>query len=161
MIKSISCDMLMLLKYDYDNIINRFIGIIMSLYMSLMHKQFIIQNFNSCGIIERNKLENKIKRVCHNKRPILIYDIDGKSHSVNVCIIYNKCPFTTFNPFSIPIEALTKHFYLVFEIIHEPLDLFYTHIPIKDDYTFIETQSKVVIICIDFVDSTTTLTSIG
>jgi hypothetical protein len=160
MIEDLSDDMLCLLKCDIDTIKYRFIGSIMSIYMSMMHKQFFIGNFNSCGIKERNKIENKLK-IGHRKRPILIYDIEGNSHSVGLSIIYNKCPFNVFNPFSIPLETLSKRFYLIFDIIEEPLDIFYTYIPMLNDAIFKESELKVVIICIDFVDSTATLTANG
>ena len=168
MIEDLSEDMLSLLKCDIDTIKHKFIGSIMSIYMSMMHKQFFIGNFNSCGIKERNKIENKLKKG-HRKRPILIYDIEGNSHSVGMSIIYNKCPacfrlpgqFNAFNHFSSPVETLSKRFYLIFDIIDEPLDLFYTHIPMTNDAIFKESELKVVIICIDFIDSTATLTTNG
>ena len=151
MIECVSNDMLSLLKFDIDTIKHRFIGVIMSLYMSMLHKQFFIGNFNSCGAIERNKLENKLK-IGHRKRPILIYDIDGKSHTVYLSILYNKCP-------AIPLDTLSKRFYLKFDIIDEPIELFYTRTPSDD--AFKESVSKIIIICVDFIDSTAILTTTG
>ena len=160
-IEDISIDMLSLLKCDIDTIKGKFIGNIMSLYMSMLHKQFFIGNFNTCCALERNKIENRLKRG-HRKRPILIYDIEGGSHTVGLSIIYNKCPFSSIkNPFSTTSINLSKQFYLIFDLMDEPLDLFYTYIPMENDGVFTESKLKVVIICIDFIDSTTTLISNG
>ena len=108
MIEDVSPDMLLLLKCEIDTIKGKFIGNIMSLYMSMIHKQFFINKFNTCSVLERNKLENKIKRLNY-KRPILIYDIEGNSHAVGLSIIYNKCPFdTNKNPFLTISTNLSK-----------------------------------------------------
>ena len=161
LIEDITINMLLLLKCEIDTIKGKFIGTIMSLYMSMIHKQFFIGNFNTCGAVERNKIENRLKRG-HRKRPILIYDIEGGSHTVGLSIIYNKCPFSSIkNPFLTTSINLSKQFYLIFDLIDEPLDLFYTYIPMANDGVFTESKSKVVIICIDFVDSTATLISQG
>jgi len=129
--------------------------------MSMLHKQFLIGNFNTCGAIERNQIENRLKRG-HRKRPILIYDIEGGSHTVGLSILYNKCPFyTNKNPFQTTSINLSKQFYLIFDLIDEPLDLFYTYVPMPNGGVFTESKSKMVIICIDFVDSTATLISQG
>ena len=133
----------------------------MSLYISMIHKKKFIGNFNTCGTIERNILENKLKRV-HRKRPFLIYDIEGGSHAVGMSLIYNKCPFSSLKtPFITTSINLSKQFYLTFDLIDEPLDLFYTYIPMEKDGVFTESKSKVVVICIDFIDSTATLISQG
>jgi hypothetical protein len=161
LIEDATHDMLVLLHCNIDTIKGKFIGSIMSLYMSMIHKQFFIGNFNTCGAIERNKIENRLKGG-HRKRPILIYDIEGGSHTVGLSILYNKCPFdTNKNPFTTTSFNLSKQFYLIFDLIDEPLDLFYTYIPMANDGVFTESKSKVVIICIDFVDSTATLISQG
>ena len=161
LIEDATHDMLVLLHCNIDTIKGKFIGSIMSLYMSMIHKQFFIGNFNTCGAIERNKIENRLKRG-HRKRPILIYDIEGNSHTVGLSILYNKCPFdTNKNPFSTTSINLSKQFYLIFDLIDEPLDLFYTYIPMVNDGIFTESKTKVVLICIDFVDSTATLISQG
>ena len=160
-IEDVSPDMLLLLKCEINTITGRFIGNIMSLYMSMIHKQFFIGNFNTCGEIERNKIENRLKRG-HRKRPMLIYDIEGGSHTVGLSILYNKCPFNTnTNPFSTTSNKFIKKFCLIFDLIEEPLHLFYTYIPMENDGIFTESKSNVVVICIDFVDSTATLISQG
>ena len=161
MIQDVSPDMLLLLKCEIDTIKGKFIGSIMSLYISMIHKKKFIGNFNTCGTVERNILENKLKRV-HRKRPFLIYDIEGGSHAVGMSLIYNKCPFSSLkNPFITTSINLSKQFYLTFDLIDEPLDLFYTYIPMEKDGVFTESKSKVVVICIDFIDSTATLISQG
>jgi len=161
LIEDVTHDMLVLLHCNIDTIKGKFIGSIMSLYMSMIHKQFFIDNFNTCSVLERNQIENRLKRG-HRKRPILIYDIEGGSHTVGLSIIYNICPFdTNKNPFSTTSINLSKQFYLIFDLIDEPLDLFYTYIPMVNDGIFTESKSKVVLICIDFVDSTATLISQG
>jgi class 3 adenylate cyclase len=77
-------------------------------------------------------------------------------------LIYNKCPFSSLkNPFITTSINLSKQFYLTFDLIDEPLDLFYTYIPMEKDGVFTESKSKVVVICIDFIDSTATLISQG
>jgi len=153
--------MLLLLKCEIDTIKGRFIGSIMSVYMSMLHKHFLIGNFNTCLALERNIIENRLK-IGHRKRPILIYDIEGGSHSVGLSIVYNKCPFSSIiNPFSTTSINLSKQFYLTFELIDEPLDLFYTYVPMANDGIFTESKSNVVIICMDFIDSTETLSRIG
>ena len=159
MIENISDDMLLLLKYTKNTILGQFIGIIMSKYMSMLHKQFFINKFNNCCPIDRNKLENKIKnnlKLGNCKRPIIIYDIDGKSNIVGLSIIYNKCPFINIEP-----HILEKQFFLIFEIITEPIGLFYTHTPMVADLIFQESKQKVIIICIDFINSTELLTTNG
>ena len=54
LIEDATHDMLVLLHCNIDTIKGKFIGSIMSLYMSMIHKQFFIGNFNTCGALERN-----------------------------------------------------------------------------------------------------------
>lgn len=135
-IVSVSDPLLKRLQYDSAILEGQFIGILMSEFMSMMHKKFFIGRFAAAKGVERNYLENKLKAL-HYKRPLLIYDIGGRAAPVSLSIIPKQ-------------DRLS----LTFEFITESSDLYYTKIPLTVDGVFKENKSDVVIICMDFVDST-------
>lgn len=136
------------LNYRFDTLNGKFIGILMSDFMSMLHKKYFINMWNISKGVEKNRLENKLKAL-HHKRSLLIYDINGNAHTVSVSIQYS-IPFGNFYK---PVEA-TNSFIITFDFLKESSDLFYTGILKENSVHFKLNKTDTVIIYMDFIKST-------
>lgn len=118
----------------------------MSDFMSMLHKTFFLRAFAASRGVERSKLESKLKAL-HHKRSLIIYGVDHVAHYVQLSVV--------------PDGPEATHFLLTFEFVDEPANLFYTAIPISTDGSFRESATNVVIVAMDFRDSTESLLSRG
>jgi class 3 adenylate cyclase len=142
-IRSVTDPLLQRLNYNAKTLEGEFIGILMNDFMSMLHKQYFINTFHKSEGVQRNRLENKMKAL-HSKRSLIIYDIDGAAHNVEVSI-----------------EHRDTNFIITFSFITAGDALLYSKIPTDKDLPFKLNKSDAVIIKIDFVNSTDLLNNKG
>lgn len=142
-IKSCTKPLLNKMRFHAKTLEGQFIGILMSDFMSMLHRHFFISAFHASKGVDRNKLENKM-RALHSKRSLIIYDIDKTAHIVHVSIEYKSPDFHT-----------------LFEFFPESEDLFYSDILHKPCSSFKLNSSDAIIIKTDFVKSTDLLNTHG
>lgn len=136
------------LNYLESELIGQFIGIFMNDLMSFLHKQFFISNYNNSTSINKKILDLKISGI-GNKRNVIIYDKFKNPHHVNISII-NKPN----NGFIIKVEYEK-------EINIKLNKSFYTYDQKIINNNFIKTENEVIIINIDFINSTELIKSKG
>lgn len=124
------------LRYNAKTLEGQFIGILMSDFMSMLHKKYFIHAYHASQGVERNKIENKLKAL-HAKRPLIIYDIHRMAHIVHV-----------------RIEPNDTYFIVWIEFVEETEKLFYSDITEKPNELFKLNKSDAIIVKTDFVKST-------
>lgn len=139
------------LDYNFETLEGQFIGILMSDFMSMLHKKYFINTYNASKGVEKNLLDNKL-RALHHKRSLIIYDINKKSHIVNIGIQYNIPIYST--DFYKPGKNSSELFYINIEFLVEPIHLFHTNNLIEKDGAFKINKTNTVIISTDFIKST-------
>jgi len=134
---SVTDNLLERLKYNAKTLEGQFIGILMSDFMSMLHKKYFIHAFHASKGVERNQLENKLKAL-HHKRALIIYDIDRAAHIVNISIEPTDTYSIVWIEFVEGLEA----------------GLFYSDIIKEKGTSFKQNKSNSIIIKTDFVKST-------
>ena len=150
MIVEISNELKTILKYTSDELNGKFIGILMSPLISYLYKQYLIPKYINCRykkkMITNTLLKNK------NKRSLIIYDKNKRPIHVNLYIDVNNF-----------INTLDTVFHIIFEFVKEPSRIVYTSelmlLNKTDDFKL--SKNKIVIVSIDFKDSTKLLVSGG
>jgi class 3 adenylate cyclase len=149
-ILNIDSNTVSILKYEKTELINKFIGCIMTEMLSNLHRDIYLKRLASQNI------ENKMKSIEHlnnrtKSRPLIIYTKERKPLYVYMNLEKEteklKIQFTLTNPY------LTESEYE--NIFSRELK---THTAYND---FVYSKTKVIIICIDFVNSTSNLMSNG
>jgi len=115
-------------KLNYSSLEGHFIGILMSDFMSMLHKKFFMYTFN-----ESSGLEN-----VHAKRSLIIYDIDKVAHNV----------MASFEHFDHNEES---RFNITFEFINKEISY---PVPKNANTVFKLNLKKCVLIIIDFIKYT-------
>ena len=142
------------LQYNFSTLNGQFIGILMSEFMSMLHKKYYIPMFNRIDGVEKNRIENKLKNL-HHKRSLIIYDIDRKAHYVRVSIerltIYSPY-IENLDEFHDPVRY--SDFLIHFYFSNETEKLFYTQTPTEASKIFKLSEKNSVIVMMDFIRST-------
>lgn len=143
-------NILKLLTYDLDEIIGKFIGIIMTPFLSYIHSHIILPKYTKLNLVEKKVVDVFISGL-KIKRPMIIFDSKSSPVYVNLFV-------QVFSSLS------TYKFQLNFEPIKKiDNSLIYTHeLYIKYKTTkFVTTKNKIVIVSIDFRNSTEYLVKNG
>lgn len=136
-------NILELLTYDLNEIVGKFIGILMSPFLSYIHSHIILPKYTKLNFVEKKVIDIFISGL-KIKRPIIIFD--SKS-----CPVYVNLSVKAFSSLS------TYKFQVNFEPIKKiDNSLIYTHeLYIKYKTTkFLATKNKIVVVSIDFRNST-------
>lgn len=134
-------NLLKLLSYDLDEIIGKFIGILMTPFLSYIHSNIILPKYKKLNLIEKKEVDVFISGL-KIKRPIIIFD----SKSCPIYVNLSVKMFFSVNKFQVNFELIKK--------INN--SLIYTHeLYIEHKTTeFVKTKNKIVIASIDFRNST-------
>ncbi len=142
----------------------QFIGCIMSDFVAMLHSEHIFPAFKRANSIKRSAYSAKINALT-DKRPLIIYDAQKKPYfveiSVNTVYTTEILPANLISP-----EDLEYYFVLHVDIAksqNDPTHLYVSGINhLRQNIShFKETNSDVVVICIDFIKSTELLESKG
>lgn len=148
----ISNELINILKYTPNELDGKFIGILMSPFISYLYKRYFIPKYENC----KYKYKKKIMItdiLSKNKRPLIIYDKNNKPIYVYLYIDVNNF-----------INTLDIVIHIIFEFVKEPLNnQIYTSETMLLNKTddFKVSKNKIVIVSIDFKDSTKLLVSNG
>lgn len=143
------------LDYYPNELVGNFIGMIMSPFISFLHKKILIPKYKKLSVIERNTV-NLVLSGFKYKRPLIIYTKNKKAIYVNLYIGVND--FINSN------RTSGTTFIVTFDILPEPENsIVYTpELEItKRTGEFKSTVNKIVIVSIDFKDSTKLLVDNG
>jgi hypothetical protein len=144
-ITDVDDDTLSIILYEKENIVGKFVGVLMSPFMEKLHKHILLPKYKKMNQLQKNIVHIFLSGISI-KRPLIIYTVNQTPIYITLYIHY------TLNMFRL-------------EFIVEP-DLdnsnIYTHnIHIKNDYQFKESKNRLVIISLDFVNSTENLIKDG
>ena len=135
----VSDNFLCLTNFTKNDLIGQFIGIIMNDLMAHLHKNIFMQTILNANVFEQKKILDRLHG--HSRRrEIIIYDKFKKDHYVDMSI-----KMTTNNNFTIDIDynmSNTKNINL------------YTLDVTIDKNLFIKSRNDIIIMNIDFIDST-------
>jgi Adenylate and Guanylate cyclase catalytic domain len=162
------------IHYNKETIRGDFIGVIMSDYISYLHKHFFIPKYHTSSKYELNRLEHKLSNMSYN-RPLIIYDLYKNPLLVNISI-RNCSAIESLDQYSFVFAELpsTSFFLVSFSFINANIstkpafnygyyctgcDAAKLYNSISD--TFKQTTNKIVVICMDFIDSTRELNTNG
>ena len=84
-IKSVSYDALYILSYEQDMLIDKFIGTIMSPFMSYIHSTVLLPKYKSASKFERNLMHMFLNGKT-TKRPLIIYTITKQPLYVSISV---------------------------------------------------------------------------
>ena len=129
---------LALLLYEKQNIINKFIGIIMSPFMNYLHINVLLPRYTQMNNIQKN-ITHIFLSALSKKRPLIIYNILKEPIYILLSVNFTKhgfdiC-FSVNNDFN-NLNIYTKHITLINKIVG-----------------FKPTMNKLVIIAIDFMNT--------
>jgi hypothetical protein len=126
-------------NYTKEDLIGEFIGILMNDLLSYLHRNIFIQKFQKANIFEQKKLLSKLYG--HNKRrEVIIYDKFRNPHYVDMSINMN-----VYNNLIIDLNHNMSN--------NNNINLYTSDIKL-DRHIFIKSKNNIIIINIDFIDST-------
>jgi len=137
---------LILLLYEKHNIINKFIGILMSPFMNYLHKNILLPNYLKMNNIEKNIIHLFLDGLS-NKRPLIIYNILNEPIYILLSVKFTKTDFD-----------------IIFTVINDidNANIYTKYINSNNNSSdFKLTKKKLVIIAIDFINSTSLLLNEG
>jgi hypothetical protein len=137
---------LILLLYEKQNIINKFIGILMSPFMNYLHKNVLLPKYKEINNIQKN-IAHIFLSALSVKRPLIIYNILKEPIYISLSVIFTKYGFNIC--FSVNNEINNENIYTK------------NIISTNKSENFKLTKNKLVIIAIDFINSTETLVNDG
>jgi hypothetical protein len=157
-IKDLSDEITYHLYYKREDLIGKFIGIIMNDLMSNLHKHIFLNKYNSSNIVDKKILLNKIS--AHSlKRQVIIYDkyknpqyvflsINLKDNLFVIDINYNH--LASNNNINLYTVDIYKDNY--FKLYDNDINLY--SLDVNRTRSFKLTKNNIIIICIDFINST-------
>jgi len=146
-IQDISDSLLSLLKYERDVLNSQFIGILMSPFMSYLHTNVYFPKYNKLNRIQKNIVHVLISALSESRRPLIIYDINK-----NPIYVHITAKLVAINVFKATFECISDIYND--NLLSKPIGI------VKSD-AFAETNMDVVLISIDFKNSTETLMNYG
>ena len=146
-IQDISDSLLTLLKYEREVLDSQFIGILMSPFMSYLHTNVYFPKYNKLNRIQKNIVHVLISALSESRRPLIIYDINK-----NPIYVHITAKLIAINVFKAIFECISDVYND--NLLSKPVGI------VKSD-AFAETKTDVVVISIDFKNSTETLLNYG
>ena len=156
------------LCYKHGSLKGEFIGCLMTPHMAMLHKKMFISHYKRASKMRRAALDSKLSDKTNNRRPLIIYDVNRKP--VYVTISLESFPSTEirgtsnknqlakptgeyfFELTAVIQNVQAKHYYLYSESIKD--------LKLEHD-GFRHSENDIVVICIDFMNSTELLTAKG
>ena len=152
------------LQLQSPQIKGQFIGFIMSEFLCMLHMTYIFPNFKTASKTHRAACSSFIKAMTA-KRPLIVYTSMGNPVYVEISVN------TQYTADSIPLQSmlteqdLEYYFVVHLTISDNQLDAFHLYDTsikhLRQDLTDFRETRAMVVICIDFMNSTETLLSKG
>ncbi len=154
-IKEVSENVLEKLGYNDYDLRERFIGILMNEFMSYLHKEILLKRYQNLNIIEK-KVVHLFLSAHSSKRPLIIYDVYKNPNfvnlSVNILSEYKESIEQYFSGKN--INYVDNWFLLKIDIVDDSNLFMYTMNYKNLTDSFVQSKNNVIIICIDFINST-------
>ncbi len=144
-IVEVSENFLLLTHYNRDELVDEFIGILMTELLSRLHKIIFINKLKNADAYEQKRILHKLSGNFH-KREVIIYDKFKRQHYMNMIIN-------------------TKDEYFIVELnysLYNSSNIHLYTLDIKlDRHIFIKSNNNIIIMNIDFIDSTLITNNFG
>ena len=148
------------LQYKNQALIGENIGVIMSPLMSMIHRSLFLKTYAQANKLKRNKINAELSRKGLGKRPLIIYDalrkpifIEISVDSLSTSDLAKEHGLTPNGDYAFRLNGkitntvgAEDHMNLYSQNIRD--------LGLKFDSDFRLTKNDIVVICIDFVDST-------
>ncbi len=154
------CDFFLTITgYEIDDLQNKFIGIIMSPFLSYIHSNIIFPKYNKLNYVEKKSVNIFISGL-EAKRPMIIYDKNKNPLYVNISV---KTLQKQSYYFQVNIELIKQiDNTLIYTNQMRTINNYHYELPIEDkSEDFKLSKNKIVVISIDFRNSTEFLVKNG
>lgn len=154
------------LLFKRSSLLGEFVGQIMTPFMYMMHREIFLNHYKTASKVARNSMDARLSSKTKS-RPLIIYNVNGHPVFVNLSLISKPRVDYTQRPGALPLPSDSEYYFRLCAWLKRSQDESrYVYSDSIEDLAkshqgFSLSKNNIVIICIDFVNSTELLQEKG